>query len=55
MAITFGSVMSSGRETKSLKGYLLKKPGDVFTTEMLDNPNLSYGKSWKTIDSICLG
>jgi len=28
------------RKTKSLKGYLLKKPGDVFTTEMLDNPNL---------------
>lgn len=28
------------RKTKSLKGYLLKRPEDVFTTEMLDNPNL---------------
>lgn len=28
------------RKTKSLKGYLLKRAGDVFTTEMLDNPNL---------------
>lgn len=28
------------RKTKSLKGYLMKELGDVFTTEMLDNPNL---------------
>ncbi|HHF0085763.1 TPA: MobH family relaxase [Pseudomonas aeruginosa] len=33
------------RKTKTLKGYMLKKPGDVFTTEMLDNPNLKLCES----------